>query len=482
MLEDLIAERKRKLKKLEDNGMPPYPAKVNRTHQIADVLARFDQMADKQEAITVAGRVTACRDQGKLIFIDIRDESGKIQGILKDEKLSTFSLLHEVLDVGDFVELGGAAILTQRGERSIEASSMRIIAKSIRPLPDKWHGLADIEERLRRRYVDLIMNPETQELFRKKSRFWQAARDFMLSEGFIEVETPVLEAIPGGADAEPFRTHHNALDTDFYLRISMELHLKRLIVGGYEKIFEIGRVFRNEGIDREHLQDYSFMEFYWAYADYEMAMTLIHRLFQEIISKTLGTLKHVWQGQEIDWGGSWHRIDYYQIFKEKTGLDLSQATEDDLRDFAKTKGIETEKHPGRGRLIDVIFKKMVRPSLIQPGFLVLPPVDIEPLAKRWPNDPNRVERFQVVACGSELGKGFSELNDPVDQRSRFEEQMELRRRGDPEAQMMDDDYVEALEYGMPPTAGWGHSERLFSVLVDKPIRETTFFPLMRSRE
>ncbi|MEK7498650.1 MAG: amino acid--tRNA ligase-related protein, partial [Patescibacteria group bacterium] len=287
---------------------------------------------------------------------------------------------------------------------------------------------------------------------------------------------------PGGADAEPFVTHHNALDTDFYLRISPELSLKRLLVGGFEKVFEIGRIFRNEGIDAEHLQDYTQLEFYWAYSNYEELMEYVEKMYKKVIEATTGSLVTHWRDHEIQWGGVWPKIEYFKIFKEKTGLDLDVATEEDLKKKAQGEGIRLEDHVGRGRLIDLIFKKLIRPHLIQPIFLIDPPVDIEPLAKRRPGHPHQVERMQVVACGTELGKGFSESNDPVDQRLRFEEQMKLREMGDKEAQYLDDDFVEALEYGMPPAAGFGVSERLFAILMDKPVRETVFFPLMRRKD
>ena len=339
-----------------------------------------------------------------------------------------------------------------------------------------------MEERLRKRYLDLIMNPEERELFVKKSKFWQATREFLIREGGLEVETPILEQIPGGADAEPFKTHMNALNMDLFLRISPELNLKKLITAGYEKVFEIGRIFRNEGIDREHLQDYTQMEMYWAYYDYEKLMGLIENLFKHISTETLGTSTHQYQEKEVDWNSAWKRYDYYEEFEKHTGLKLQEIKERDLINYAKEVGIDSDKHIGKGRLIDVIFKKKVRPHLLEPGFLVLPPVEIEPLAKKYLKDPNRVERFQVVAGGTELGKGFSELNDPIDQRERFQEQTKLGEAGDKEAQRMDEGFVEALEYGMPPTAGFGMSERFFAFLMDRPVREIVFFPLMKPKD
>jgi len=317
-------------------------------------------------------------------------------------------------------------------------------------------------------------------MFRKKTAFWATFRKELIKAGFLEVETPVLEHTPGGADAEPFKTHHNALDIDMTLRISLELPLKRLMVGGFEKVFEIGRIFRNEGIDAEHLQDYTQLEFYWAYADYKDLMKFIEKTYKKVIQATVGSLITTRNGETINWEGKWPLVDYFSIFKEKTGIDLNKATEAELKEYAASHGVDVGNHVGRGRLIDAIFKS-IRKTLVQPCFLINPPVDVEPLAKRLKPGSNRVARFQVVAGGTELGKGFSELNDPVDQRERFEEQMRLRAAGDKEAQTMDEDFVEALEYGMPPTAGFGVSERLFAVLLDKPLRETVFFPTLRPK-
>ncbi len=483
-LEEFRNDRIKKLEKLRAAGINPYPADSRRTHRIGDVLADFDTLATSAGELTVAGRVIAQRGHGGLTFLDIDDGSGVMQFLFKRDAMSEadYDLFVSVIDTSDIIEATGVPFLTKRNERTIQVATWRMLTKSIRPLPEKWHGLEDAEERLRHRAVDFIMRREERELFVQKSRFWRATRDFLVSEGGMEVETPVLELIAGGADAEPFMTHMNALDIDLYLRIAPELSLKRLITGGYEKIFEIGRIFRNEGVDREHLQDYTAMEMYWSYTDYEELMTIIERMVQYVVQATLGGLTHVYREQTIDWGGPWKHIDYYEVFAQHTGLDLASVTEKDLVAYAQAQGIDTRQHIGRGRLIDIIFKKKVRPQLIEPSFLVLPPVDIEPLAKRYTKDPQRVERFQILAGGSELGKGFSELNDPIDQRERFVEQSKLGAAGDKEAQRMDEDFVETLEQGMPPTAGFGLSERLFAFLVDRPIRETTFFPIVRPKE
>ncbi|MFA6365534.1 MAG: amino acid--tRNA ligase-related protein, partial [Candidatus Paceibacterota bacterium] len=358
----------------------------------------------------------------------------------------------------------------------------RIITKSLRPIPSEWYGIEDEELKLRKRYLDLLTHPETRDIFVKKEIFWSTIRDFLREKSFHEVETPVLEPVPGGAEAEPFVTHHNALDTDFFLRISLELPLKKLLVGGFEKVFEMGRIFRNEGIDREHLQDYTQMECYWAYADYKDMMAFVEEMYKKAITNIFGKLETSYMGTIIDWSAKWPTVDYYEIFESETGVDLKTATVVELLTKAKELHCDADKNAGRGRLIDLIYKKAVRPKLQQPCFLIDPPVDIEPLAKRLDRDANRVARFQVIAGGTELGKGFSELNDPIDQRSRFEEQMKLREAGDKEAQRIDEDFIEALEYGMPPAAGFGVSERLFAVLMDKPVRETVIFPLMRKEQ
>ncbi|MEK7603801.1 MAG: lysine--tRNA ligase [Patescibacteria group bacterium] len=487
-LDEIRKTKIEKVEKLRKAGIDPYPAVSERTNGISEVVNwdeskwNDEQVKTNMTSVVLAGRITAIREHGGSIFVDINDGSGKIQAYLKEDKLGEeFKTFSELVDIGDFIEVSGLLFKTKRKEKSIEVEKWKILAKSLLPLPEKWHGLEDVEERLRKRYLELIMNSEEKELFVKKSRFWRATREFLLKEGGLEVETPVLEQIPGGADAEPFKTHMNALDIDLYLRIAPELHLKRLIVGGFDKIFEIGRIFRNEGIDREHLQDYTQMEMYWAYTDYEKLMKMTERLVKYVIKETLGNLEHEYRGKLINWNGEWKRYDYFNEFNKYTGIDLARATENELKKYAEKESIDTLFHVGRGRLIDVIFKKKVRMELWEPGFLVLPPVDIEPLAKRSPASSGKVERFQIVAGGTELGKGFSELNDPLDQRERFEEQTKLRERGDKEAQRMDADFIEALEYGMPPTAGFAYSERLFAFLMNRPVRETVFFPLMKPK-
>jgi lysyl-tRNA synthetase class 2 len=446
MLEDIVKERQKKLDAIRAAGIDPYPARVPRSFAIAHAIEHFEELAAELKKISLTGRLQSLRDQGKIIFADIADETGKIQLVLKEENLKDFDFWRDVLDLGDFISATGPLFVTKRGEKSMEVAEFAMATKSMLPMPDKWAGLEDEDVRLRKRYLDLVATENLRELFQKKMVFWATFREALKKEGFLEVELPVLENLPGGAEAEPFKTHHNALDTDFYLRISLELPLKKLLVGGFDKVFEIGRIFRNEGIDREHLQDYTQIEFYWAYHDYNDVMALTEKIYKEVIQKTCGGMTTMRDGKEIDWSKKWEKVDYVEVFKkENGGLDSVTASRDELFARAETLQLKPEKNIGKGRLIDLIFKKTVRSKLIQPCFLVDPPVEIEPLAKRKPENLNVVERFQIIAAGTELGKGFSELNDPEDQRTRFEEQMTRRAAGDAEAQHLDEDFVEALE-------------------------------------
>ncbi|MGE5392887.1 MAG: lysine--tRNA ligase [Candidatus Saccharibacteria bacterium] len=480
-IEELRQIRIEKLNQLKAKGIEPYPIKSKRTHRIADALAVFDKLAQSAEEVALVGRIKSIRKHGKLIFANIEDMSGEIQVMIREDEVGAGKFADfELLDMGDFMQASGSLALSKTGEKTLMARDYVLLSKSLLPIPKEFFGIKDLETRLRQRYLDLILNRETRDLFYKKAAFWKTMRDFLQKRGFMEVEMNALEPIPGGAEAEPFVTHHNALDRDFYLRISLELPLKKLIVGGFERVYEIGRIFRNEGISTEHLQDYMQMEFYWAYSEYEELMDTVQSMYQELIRAVTGGLKTSYDGKDIDWSGDkWPRVRYFDIFKEKTGLDLNTATDGELKAYAKAENIKFEENQGRGRLIDLIYKKKVRPGLIQPCFLVNPPVEIEPLAKKDPRNPKEVQRMQVLAAGTELGKGFSELNDPLDQRERFEQQMKLREAGDTEAQMLDDDYLTAMEYGMPPLSGFGLSERLFAVIMDKSIRETVFFPPMK---
>jgi len=479
MLNEIKEIKLKKLDNLRKAGINPYPEKTGRSISNKEAVDKFNELQGKK--ITVAGRVKSLRPMGGSAFCHIEDESGKIQLFLNRET-EKFDVFSESVEIGDFIEASGEMFATKTGEKTLQARNWRMLSKNLSPVPTEYFGVKDTEELLRRRYLDLMTNLETRELFRKKNIFWQTARNFLAKKGFLEVQTPVLENIPGGAEAEPFVTHHNALNRDYFMRISLELPLKRLLVGGYEKVFEIGRVFRNEGIDREHLQEYDMLEFYWAYSNLKKGMALVEKMCKQIIEKVLGGLEGEHEGSKVNWGSKWEIRDYFELFLQETGIDLNKEIPiEELQKKADELGVGYEKTFGKGRMIDVIFKKAIRPKLIQPCFLVGHPIEISPLAKKNPKDPRKVLRVQVVACGTELGNGFSELNDPLDQRARFEEQMRLRAAGDKEAQMLDEDFVEAMEYGMPPAFGFGFSERLFAFLVNKSVRETVIFPPMKEK-
>lgn len=484
-LDDIRRVRLEKLSMLKEAGYDPYPAQTSRTHEIAKALEEFSSPKDLGTDFTLAGRVRAIREHGGSTFLNLQDGTGQIQVYLKKDEIgeAAYELFTRAIDIGDFIEATGKAFLTKREEKTLLATSWKPLAKALLPLPEKWHGLQDIEERLRKRYLDILMNPEVQEMVEKRSLFWQSMREFLLREGFMEVETPVLENTTGGAEARPFITYHHALGMDVYLRISAgELWQKRLMVAGLSKTFEIGRIFRNEGMSAEHLQDYTQMEFYWSYADYEMGMELVERMYKYVAEKTFHTLAFTIGNFEIDLSKSWERYDYAETIKEMTGIDIWAADLKEIeRALAKLKVAYDVKGWNKARAIDSLWKHC-RKQIVGPGFLINVPVFMEPLAKRRTEDPNTVQRFQVLLAGSELGKGYSELNDPIDQAARFEEQARLREAGDEEAHMNDKEFVEALEYGMPPTCGFGVSERLFAFLMNKPVHETQIFPLMRPKE
>ncbi|MBL8030069.1 MAG: lysine--tRNA ligase [Candidatus Doudnabacteria bacterium] len=481
-LEDIIQARKNKLENILSQGLEAYPSKTSRTHTNAEAQSGYETLIDQE--ITLVGRIRSFRDMGKLAFITIEDGSGKIQLLIKQDLVGAenFKFALKNLDNGDFLQATGKLFVTKTNEKTLQATNFKLLAKSLLPLPTEHFGIQDEETRLRKRYLDTLLNKDTREIFVKKAKFWNSMREFLHTRGFLHMDMPILEPIPGGAEARPFITHHNALDRDLYLRISLELPLKKMLVGGYEKVFEIGRIFRNEGIDTEHLQDYTQMEFYWAYASFDDMMKMVREMYQYVIKETFGSLTIENNGVNCDWSGEWEKLSYVGIFKEHTGLDLMTATDTDLQEYCDKNHINYEDFARRGRLIDLIFKKVRAhiPSQ-KPVFLVDQPVELEPLAKRDPKNPKLVQRMQILAYGTELGKGFGELNDPIDQKRRFDEQMELRDKGDDEAQMLDESYVEAMEYGMPPNAGFGVSERLFSVLLNKSIRETVVFPSMKGK-
>jgi lysyl-tRNA synthetase class 2 len=481
MLEDIQKIKLEKLENIKKAGMDPYPEKTERSMTNDEALEKFDDIKDE---ITLVGRVKSFRPMGGSAFAHIEDGTTKIQLFVNKNNVGEekHKLFVKGVETGDFIQVRGTLFKTKQDEKTLEVHDWKMLSKNIRPIPTEYFGLKDEEMLLRKRYLDLMMNPETRELFRKKRIFWHTIRHYLVESGFLEVQTPVLEHIPGGAEAEPFVTHYNALDQDFYLRISLELPLKRLLVGGYEKVFEIGRVFRNEGMDRDHLQEFDHMEFYAAYWDLEKGMEFTEKMFKKIVESVLGHQMSKYEDNEIDWSKKFAVVDYFAEFKKETGIDLNKDISiEELKKKADELNIKYEKEYGKGRMIDTLYKKTVRQKIVQPSFLVGHPIEVSPLAKKDPANPKKVLRFQIVAGKSELCNAFGELNDPIDQKNRFLEQMKAKEAGDTEAMAMDEDFVEALEYGMPPAFGFGLSERFFAFLMNKSVRETVIFPAVKGK-
>ncbi len=479
-LEEIRSSRLQKLEILKSKGINPYPAKVPRDFPIGFLKTNFDAQVNSGADVSVAGRVMAIRGQGAILFAVLFDGTDRVQTIIKKDSLpeEVFSLFTDTVDIGDFISVTGVATLSKTGEQSIMASSWVMASKSLLPLPEKWHGIQDVDERLRKRYLDFIMNDEARDMIFKKAKFWDATREFMKNNGFLEVETPTLELTTGGAEATPFKTHHNDYDLDVYLRISVgELWQKRLMAGGFPKTFEIGRVYRNEGTSPEHAQEFTNMEFYWSFADFNDGMKLVREMYIEIAQSVFGTTKFTSRGHEFDLGDEWKEIDYSEEIKKQTGIDIATASEDEIVKKLEDLSVKYD-GKNRERLTDTLWK-YCRKNISGPAFLVNHPKLVAPLAKSLTE--NTVQMFQPIIAGSEVGRGYSELNDPIDQKERFEVQKKLIESGDNEAMMSDDEFVEMLEYGMPPTCGFGFGERLFAILVDKPLRELQTFPLMRPK-
>lgn len=485
-LDDIKKTRLQKLESLKKKGINPFPARSTRTHTLGEALGGFETLKTNT-IVTLAGRVRAVREHGGATFLNIEDGTGSIQVFLKQDILGdAYALFLGTVDVGDIIEARGKLFVTKRGEKTLEAESWKILTKALAPLPEKWHGLTDVEERYRRRYLDLLMNKDVRALFETRARVLHAARLFLAGEGFIEAETPMLQTIPGGATARPFETYLNALDMDLYLRIAPELYLKRLIVGGFEKVYELGRNFRNEGMDRTHNPEFTMLELYVAYADYEYLMQFTERLFGAVLQDALGGSSIMWNGETINFGETpWKRVEFGTLVNSALGEDYTKISLPDLKNKMKELGIKTDpkiaKH--RGKMIDEVFKKLALPSIVQPTFVINHPTEISPLAKAHEDNPEKVERFQLVVGGLELVNAFSELNDPEEQEARFKGQEKLKQGGDIEAQSHDKDFVEALEYGMPPTAGLGIGiDRLIMLLTNSStLREVLLFPTMRPR-
>ncbi len=480
---EIRAERHRKRVALETSGSDPYPNVVNRTHTLATLREHANVLIESKEGVTVAGRVMSVREHGGTVFIDVRDGTGTIQGYLKSDLLGEqFTTFREYVDRGDFIELTGSVVTTKRGELSVLATAWRMLAKSVLPMPVEWFGIKDEDERYRKRYLDMLLSDTLHARVVRRSKFWNTVRAFLLERDFVEVETPVLETMPGGADARPFTTHHNALDIDVYLRISAgELWQKKLLVAGFPKTFEIGRIFRNEGMSHEHVQDYTQLEFYEAYSDLEKGRAMIQELYRRLANEVYGTTLFTIGTHTVDLSNTWDDVDFCAVLKEKFGIDPLSSTLGAIEEALIAHGVAYEKGAlSIPRGVDALWKS-IRKTMSGPSFLVNVPVYLEPLAKRNEIDGLTVARFQVLLAGSEVGKGFSELNDPADQKARFLEQQALRDMGDEEAQFADMEFVEALEYGMPPAFGFGVSERLFAFMENVSVREAQLFPLMRPR-
>ncbi len=481
-LNDYRDERLKKLAEIRSLGIDPYPAKSHRNTKISAVLNHFDEKDG--QTVCVAGRIVAIRSFGKIAFVKIRDYFGEIQIFMQktdDVPAGRFGVKQlRLLDTGDFVEAEGTVGKSSTGEISIFADSVRLLTKSLRPLPG-YDGFTNKEERYRRRYVDMNVNPEVRERLVRRSKFWQATRDYLTQHGFVEVNTPVLEVTTGGADANPFVTHMDALDQDYYLRISQELPLKRLLGGGFEKVFDIGPRFRNEGVDDEHLPEHIAMESYAAYENYEDGIKLYEGMIKYVAKETWGTLKFNVGGFEVDLDCEWPRVKYADLLMEKFGIDVFNPDREKMLTILKENNAPADPEMSDARLLDNLWK-LIRKTSAGPYWLIEEPLSLSPLAKKVEENPLVTQRFHPIIAGTEMGNGYSELNDPIDQLERFEEQQAMRDAGDDEAQMLDMDFVEMLEYGMPPACGWGNSERNFWLLEGVSGREAVPFPIIKARD
>ena len=483
VIDEIRENRKNKSKRLKDSGINPYPIEIKRTCEISKALKNFDSLSKKEKEIILVGRMKTVRAHGGLTFIDFEDGTGKIQGLIAKNKVGEefYKTFLEMFDIGDFIQARGTLFETKRGEKTMQIVDCKIIAKSLRPLPEKWHGLKDVEERFRKRYLDLIFSPEVKNNFIIRSNFIKELRNFLNDEGFLEVETPILQLLYGGARAKPFKTHVNAMDLDVYLRISPELYLKRLLVGGFEKVYEIGKCFRNEGIDKFHNPDFTMIEFYWAYADYKQLMKMTERMFQKIITNVIGSTEIEYNEQKISFAGEWERIEFFALLEKYTGIKYEEINEEALLKKGKELGVDIPEGADKPNIADEIYKKYCRPKLIQPTFVIHHPKGFQPLAKSF--DKDKLASFALVVSGVEVVNAFSELNDPIEQEERLKSQEKLFSGGFEEAQRSDDDFIEALEYGMPPAAGFGMGiDRIVSIITNSSsLREVILFPLMKDR-
>lgn len=472
-----------KMHKIEEHGWKPFGYRFLYTHRAADIAAQFDELSEKETEVKMAGRIMAIRGHGKTCFMDMQDKTGRIQVYVRKDVIGeeNYALI-KLMDIGDTVGITGTAFRTHMGELSIKANSVEMLSKSLRPLPEKWHGLKDVETRYRQRYVDLIVNPEVRDTFVKRSQIIRSVREVLDSHDFLEVETPILNTIAGGAAARPFISYHNALDMQVYMRIAPELYLKRLIVGGMDRVYEMGRVFRNEGIDNRHNPEFTSVEIYQAFADYRDMMDLTEEIVVKTAEKVLGTTTINYEGTTIELASPWKRMSMIEAVKEYSGKDFTNVTDlEEARAIAKELNVAVEPSFGIGKIINACFEEYVEDKLIQPTFITGHPKEISPLAKSNPENPEITDRFEAYIYGREICNGFTELNDPIDQKERFLKQVEERANGDEEANMMDEDFVNALEYGLPPTGGLGIGiDRLVMFLTNSStIRDVLFFPTMK---
>lgn len=487
-MDPLTEERFNKLENLKKRGINPYPNRYESTHQIGEITSKFEKLEAGHHGgqwVKIAGRITSLRPMGKVTFFDLRDFTDQIQGYGNLDKLKKkYDLLND-LDVGDFIGCEGEVFKTKRGELSVLLDDFHLLAKALRPLPEKWHGLKDVETRYRKRYLDLIANEKVRDIFIKRSRIIQVMRKFLDRRNFLEVETPILQPIYGGASARPFKTYHNTLDQEFYLRISNELYLKRLVIGGLGKVYEIGKDFRNEGISTQHNPEFTQMECYSPYFDYQDMMKLVEEMIPYIAQSVLGQTTITYQGHRIDLENKWSRISLQKALYGKLGIDIGDyESKEDLEKDLKVRGIDFACQPSYGKLVDELFSEYVEESLIDPTFIIDYPVEISPLAKKKEGQKRWVERFEPFIGGLELGNAFTELNDPLDQRERFAQQEKMKEMGDEEAQAYDEDFLTAMEYGMPPTGGLGIGiDRLVMLLTDSSsIKEVVLFPTLRTKK
>lgn len=489
-LNEMLQIRRDKLDELRGLGVDPFGQKYEKNHSAAEILNAYGELSageleERKIEVSIAGRIMQKRSMGKASFAHIQDLSGKIQIYVRQDSIPAVQYsAFDLLDLGDIVGVKGTVFRTKTGETTIKAASVEVLTKSLYPLPDKFHGVKDVEMRYRQRYVDLIMNEEVKNTFVTRSKIITSMRRYLDSHGYLEVETPTLHAIAGGAAARPFVTHHNALDMELFMRIAIELHLKRLIVGGMEKVYEIGRVYRNEGISTRHNPEFTMIELYEAYADYKDIMKLTENMIAHIAKEVLGTTKINYQGHEVDLSPPWRRVSMVDLIKEKVGVDFSvQMTDEEAHALAKKHNVPAEPNMTFGHIVNQFFETLIEETLIQPTFVTGHPVAISPLAKKNDADPRFTDRFELFIVAREHANAFSELNDPIDQRQRFEAQLREREQGNDEAHQMDEDFVRALEYGMPPTGGLGIGvDRLVMLLTDSPsIRDVLLFPLMRDR-